>query len=174
VPNAVSATDLGYFSTNKTQNLDISARTTLGQPSEGIEPMEKSNPRRSLSLRAVYALCLALATLTHVILDLRYGLLLGGLESLGYPAFVRIYWASLTFLDPLCALLLFIRPRAGVILCAGIIVTDVLNNSWVGYQRSELDFGYILQVAFLIFVVTTAKCAWQGLSPNSKTSTKRE
>jgi hypothetical protein len=132
------------------------------------------NPRRSLILRAIYALCLALATLTHVIFDLRYGLLLQGLEPLGYPAFVRMYWASLTFLDPLCALLLFIRPRAGVTLCAGIIVTDVLNNSWVGYHRSKIDLGYILQVVFLIFVVTTAKSAWHGLSPNSKISTKGE
>jgi hypothetical protein len=131
-----------------------------------IGRMEISQSRRSLILRSVYAMCLALATPAHVIFDVRYGLLLGGLESLGYPAFVRMYWASLTFLDPLCVLLLFVRPRAGLILCVGIIVTDVLNNSWVRYHGSEVDISYILEVVFLIFVVATVKCAWQGLNPN--------
>jgi len=131
------------------------------------QSMKTNQSRRSLILRSMYAMCLALATPAHVIFDVRYGLLLGGLESLGYPAFVRIYWASLTFLDPLCVLLLFVRPRAGLILCVGIIVTDVLNNSWVRYHRSEVDFSYMLEVGFLIFVVATVKYAWQGYQRNT-------
>jgi hypothetical protein len=97
--------------------------------------------------------------------DVKYGVLLDGLSPLGYPMIVRLYWASLTFLDPLAVLLLFIRPRAGLVLCAAIIVTDVINNSCVRYARSEVDIGYLLQVAFLVFVLTTIRYAWKGL-PN--------
>lgn len=127
--------------------------------------MVTSASRRSLILRTTYATCLALATPVHVLFDVRYGLLLSGLEPLGYPLAVRMYWASLTFLDPLGVLLLFVRPRAGLVLCTVIIVTDVLNNSWVGYHRSESAFNinYILQVAFLLFVAATVRSAWQGL-----------
>jgi hypothetical protein len=119
--------------------------------------------RRSLLLRSIYAICLAAGTPAHVLFDLRYGLLLTGLEPLGYPLVVRLYWASLTFLDPIGVLLLIVWPRAGLILCVGIIVTDVANNSWVCYLRSGIDMNYILEVAFLLFVMTTVRYAWEGL-----------
>jgi hypothetical protein len=83
-----------------------------------------------------------------------------GLEPLGYPLLVRLYWASLTFLDPLAAVLLFVRPRHGLILCVAIIVTDVLNNSWVLYHfhsSSVLNLGP--EIAFLIFVLSTVRYA---------------
>jgi hypothetical protein len=95
--------------------------------------------------------------------DVQYGILLDGLEPLGYPLFVRLYWALLTFLDLLAAVLLLVRPRAGLILCVGIIVTDVLNNSWVQYHGSRVDINYILQVVFLVFVSATVRTAWRGL-----------
>jgi hypothetical protein len=38
--------------------------------------------RRSLILRTTYAACLAVATPVHVLFDVRYGLLLSGLEPL--------------------------------------------------------------------------------------------
>jgi hypothetical protein len=136
--------------------------------------------KASVVLRGIYATCLALATITHVLVDMRYGVFLAGLEPLGYPIGIRLYWASLTFLDPAAAILLFVRPRAGLVLCAVIIATDVLNNSWVAYHRSEfgplvLDHGQtvyhhsganmslILEVAFLIFVFATILYAWKGL-----------
>ncbi len=125
--------------------------------------MKKRLSRGSLILRAAYATCLALATITHVLVDVRYGILLDGLAPLGYPLGVRMYWASLTLLDPLAALFLFFRPRAGLVLCVAIIVTDVLNNSWVRYHRREVDIGYVLQVVFLVFVLATVRYAWEGL-----------
>jgi len=134
----------------------------------------------SIILRSIYATCLALATITHVLVDVRYGVFLAGLEPLGYPVGVRLYWASLTFLDPAAAILLFVRPRAGLVLCSVIIATDVLNNGWVAYHRSEfgplaLDNGQtayhhsganmslILEIGFLILVFTTIRYAWKGL-----------
>ena len=137
----------------------------------------------SIILRGIYATCLVLATTTHVLFDVRYGVLLDGMEPLGYPVGVRFYWASLTFLDPLAAILLFVRPRAGLILCATIIATDVINNCWVAFHQSEFgplsldnsptdqhqsggNIDLILQVAFLIFVFATVRYAWRGLQRN--------
>jgi hypothetical protein len=44
-----------------------------------------------------------------------------------------------------------------------IIISDVINNGWVHYHRSEVDLNYILEVAFLVFVLATIRYAWQGL-----------
>ena len=103
---------------------------------------------------------------------------LTGLEPLGCPVGVRLYWASLTILDPAAAILLFVCPRAGLVLCTAIIATDVLNNSWVAYHQSAFvplvlnsgqafhpdswdNIDLILQVAFLIFVFATLRYAWK-------------
>jgi hypothetical protein len=47
----------------------------------------------------------------------------------------RVDVLNVTFLDLLAALLLFVRPRAGLVFCAAIIVSDVINNSWVRYTH---------------------------------------
>ena len=120
--------------------------------------------KASLILRIVYALCLAGATCTHVALHLRYGALLGGLEGLGIPPASRYYWSSLTLLDPLAALLMFIRPRVGLALAGGIIISDVAHNSWLWHRLgTALDAVYWAQVAFLVFLFATIFFAWRGL-----------
>ena len=120
--------------------------------------------KASLTLRIVYALCLAGATCTHVLLHVQYGVLLGGLEGFGVPPVSRYYWSSLTLLDPLAALLIFIRPRVGLTLAAGIIVSDVAHNSWIWHHLDiTLDARYWAQVAFLIFLFATIFFAWRGI-----------
>jgi hypothetical protein len=83
--------------------------------------------KASSILRGIYATCPALATITHVLVDMRYGVSRAGLEPLGYPIGVRLYWASLTFLAPAAAILLFVRPRAGLVLCA-VLSRSVLQS----------------------------------------------
>jgi hypothetical protein len=115
--------------------------------------------KASLVLRAIYAICLLGATCTHVALLSRHGVLwdYGGAHLL-----TRIYWTSLTVLDPLAALLLFIRPHVGLILTVLIIVSDVLHNTLVGVP--PLNAMYLSQIAFLIFVASTVYIAWRGAS----------
>ena len=79
--------------------------------------------KASLTLRIIYALCLAGATFVHVSIHIQYGLLLGALEAQGYPLATRMFWSALTLLDPLAVLLLFIRPRVGLVL-ASVIADD--------------------------------------------------
>jgi hypothetical protein len=97
----------------------------------------------SIILRSIYATCLALATITHVLVDVRYGVFLAGLEPLGYPIGVRSYWASLTFLDPAAAILLFVCPRAGLALTSRwLTVTEDSNGS----DQSLADLSVALRL----------------------------
>ena len=45
------------------------------------------------------------------------------------PLAFNLYWKSLTALDPLAAILLVLRPRAGIILGGVIMVSDVSINA---------------------------------------------
>lgn len=125
--------------------------------------------KASLILRIVYALCLAGATCVHVVTHVQYGVLLGTLEGYGYPAFTRFFWSSLTVLDPLAGVLMFIRPYAGLILAGVIIVSDVAHNSWILHRFGRApDAAYWAQVAFLLFLFATIKVAWRGALPNER------
>jgi hypothetical protein len=97
----------------------------------------------------VQAICMLLGTYTHVAWTVRHGFLYPDV-----PIYSRLFWDSLTFLDPLAALLLFLRPRAGVILVATIILVDVLHNVFIGYL---FDPYVLLQVLFGIFVWVTLR-----------------
>lgn len=109
-------------------------------------------------LRIIYAMCLLGATCTHVAILWQHGVLW---DYGGAHLFTRIYWTSLTFLDPLAALLLFVRPHVGVILTVAIIMSDVLHNALVGGVL--LNWMFVSQVAFLLFVASTVYIAWRGV-----------
>jgi hypothetical protein len=121
--------------------------------------------KASLTLRIVYAVCLAGATCVHVAMHVQYGMLLGALEGYGYSSATRFFWSSLTLLDPLAALLMFIRPHAGLALAGAIILSDVLHNSWILHHFGGApDAAYWAQVAFLVFLFVTIRVAWRGSS----------
>lgn len=86
------------------------------------------------------------------------------------PVATALYWSSLTFLDPLAAILLFVRPRAGVGLTVAIIVSDVAHNLWfttthtprTSFVHNVASSTFLMsQIAFLIFVGATAPWAWR-------------
>jgi hypothetical protein len=119
-----------------------------------------------LLLRLVYALCLLVGASTHVWIVAHHGLLW---DYGGAPLFSRVFWTSLTFLDPLAAILLFLKPRVGLAMTLAIIAADVAHNTWfnmyVGLApRDFLNWISFPQVAFLIFVVVTFRSAWRGAS----------
>lgn len=115
--------------------------------------------RRSFYLRLIYALCLCGATWTHLQVALAHGL---GWDYGGVAQLTRIYWTSLTFIDPLAVLLLLVVPRVGLIVCVAVIVTDVAHNSWFALHNPiRLDL-YLSQIAFLLFVACTVRTAWRG------------
>ena len=115
--------------------------------------------RHALYLRLIYALCLCGATWTHLHVALVHGLCwdYGGVAPL-----TRIYWTSLLFIDPLAALLLLMIPRAGLILCVAVIVTDVVHNSWFALHFPIRMDLFLSQIGFLLFVAFTVRAAWRG------------
>ncbi|SOE57955.1 hypothetical protein SAMN05446635_1332 [Burkholderia sp. OK233] len=131
--------------------------------------MRISNPeRRSFYLRLIYALCLCGATWTHLQVALVHGL---WWDYGGAAPLTQIYWTSLLFIDPLTVLLLLLSPRAGLILCVAVIVTDVVHNSWFALHHAIRVDLYLSQIAFLLFVAFTMRTAWRGAA--SRTAVQR-
>ncbi|MDC4836581.1 hypothetical protein NQ855_17545 [Acinetobacter baumannii] len=112
-------------------------------------------------IRCIYALCLIGAGFNHLQTVLMHGLFW---DYNNAPLFTCIYWTSLTFIDPLAAILLFYRPRIGLILTFLIIFSDVIHNTWITLKvgRDLLNYMYISQFLFLVFVVCTIKFPWRA------------
>ena len=71
------------------------------------------------------------------------------------PLPLNAYWTSLTFLDPIAAVLLLWRPRAGLVLTLVIITSDVAVNFfarfYLGFHLGTLALS--LQSLFFVAVV---------------------
>ena len=119
----------------------------------------------SLLLRAIYAVCLTGASYNHAYIVFIYGL---QWDYGGLPLFVCLFWTALTFIDPLAALLLLARPKAGLGLTAAIIVSDVALNAWVGVNYGFHWPPFLAQLLFLVFVIATIRTAWSGLPGSSR------
>lgn len=121
--------------------------------------------RVSFLIRLLFALCLLGATFNHLRSAVEQGLL----WDYGYGADTalasRIFWGALTFLDPLAAALLFVRPRWGIGLTIAIILVDVLHNSfYVAAHGQWMAPFYLSQVGFLLLVLLLSPQAWRGLA----------
>lgn len=112
-------------------------------------------------IRCIYALCLIGAGFNHLQTVLMHGLFW---DYNNASLFTCIYWTSLTFIDPLAAILLFYRPRIGLILTFLIIFSDVIHNTWITLKvgRDLLNYMYISQFLFLVFVLCTIKFPWKA------------
>lgn len=120
--------------------------------------------RCSLLIRLLFALCLLVATANH----LRAVLDHGWLWDYGYGPHTllasRVFWGALTVLDPLAALLLWFRPRRGLLLTLAIIACDVLHNSfYVAAHGQWTQTFYLSQLGFLLAVLVLSPLAWRGV-----------
>ena len=121
--------------------------------------------RRSVVVRSVWALCLLIAGLNHARILVQHGLFwdYGGLHPIS-----AAYMTGLTLFDPLVAALLFIRPKGGILATVVLIVTNVIHNlattahfAPAGEFLTRASHPIILsQIAFMLFVVATARIAW--------------
>jgi len=110
-------------------------------------------------VRLVWIAGFLVGSTTHV-LDLVQG---GVAVYAGFPDAVRLYWVSLTLLDPLTVVLTALRRRAGVVLGVAIMVSDVAVNATVAATTDGLGLrGLVLQVVFGLVVVTTAPLLWRA------------
>ncbi|MBN3808690.1 hypothetical protein [Paraburkholderia sp. Ac-20347] len=120
-------------------------------------------PRASTVIRALFAVCLLAATFNHVHAILQNG----WLWDYGYGNRIalasKIYWDALTFLDPLAALLLFVKPRLGIWLTVSIIFSDVVHNTYYVAANDQWSAPfYLAQVGFLVVVLGLAPVAMRA------------
>ena len=124
--------------------------------------------RQSKIIRAIWASCLVIGGLNHARILLQNGLFW---DYDGAALGSAIYWSSLTFIDPVVAALVFMRPRLGVCCTIVLIVTNVAHNLYVtSSQAPPGEFiayaanPFVLsQIAFMVFVLASARIAWNGV-----------
>ena len=122
------------------------------------------NERLSPGIRVIRFVWIAgfvIGTTTHIA-----DLVLGGTEVYaGHPVAVRVFWVSLTLLDPLAVILVLRRSRAGIALGVAIMLADVAVN-WTVFATVE-GFGLpglVNQSLFCAFVLATALPLWRAFS----------
>ena len=125
--------------------------------------------RASIVIRTLFAVCLLAATFNHARAILQHGVL----WDYGYGSKIaltsKLYWAVLTILDPLAAVLLFVKPRAGIWLTVAIIVSDVIHNTYyVAANNQWLEPFYLAQVGFLVIVLGLAPVAARAVPSRVK------
>ncbi len=101
---------------------------------------------------------------THLIWIINNGFLS---ENYNAPFFTRFFWDSLTFIDPIAAILLIIKPKTGIWLTFIIIIIDVFHNFILCFRSiiPNSNFSYwivgnwmlMCQIFFLLFVSVTFK-----------------
>ncbi len=129
-------------------------------------------PRRfHIVVLAIWITGFLIGTTSHVV-----DLVLGGTAT--YDQFhigLRLFWVSLTLLDPLTAALLAFRRRAGIVLALVIILADISVN-WTVYLTISGNplFGVVNQTIFAIILLVTAPTLWQWFHPDNRATATRD
>ena len=89
-------------------------------------------------------------------------LIIGGLNAYSaFPIGVRLFWATLTILDPATAALIIFRRRSGIVLGSAVIIADIAVNWTVFAMIGGLSsFGVISQSLFAVLIFVTARPLW--------------
>jgi hypothetical protein len=90
-------------------------------------------------------------------------LIVGGVNAYSdFPLGVRLFWMSLTILDPATAALIIFRRRSGIVLGIAVIVADIAVNWTVFVMVGGLSiFGVISQSLFAVLILVTARPLWR-------------
>ena len=78
------------------------------------------------------------------------------------PAPTAVFWSSLTIIDPSVAVVLFIRPRLGLVLLNLLMYTDVAQNSRIIAHYGGVVWMVIDQWIVLGFVLATTLFVWRN------------
>ena len=96
-------------------------------------------------------------------------LIVGGLDVYsGFPLGVRLFWVTLTILDPVTAALIIFRRRSGVVLGSAVMIADIAVNWTVFATVGGLSvFGVISQSLFAALILVTARALWTWFGQSS-------
>lgn len=107
--------------------------------------------------QVIWVIGFLIGTTTHTM-----DLIVGGLNAYsGFPVGVRLFWVTLTILDPITAALIIVRRRSGIVLGSAVIIADIAVNWTVFALVGGLSlFGVISQSLFAVFIIVTARPLW--------------
>lgn len=140
-------------------------------PDQSAEPAGVAAPRASTLVRMVWVLWIVgflIGATTHVA-----DLIAGGARTYeGFPVGLRVFWMSLTLLDPFIVVLLLLRHRTGTVLGVAVILIDIAVN-WTVYATIGGNplFGVINQTLFAILIVATAHLLWRWFTASPRGAT---
>ena len=90
----------------------------------------------------------------------------------GLPGWLRTYFAALTVLDPLAAVLLARRRRSGVALAAAVLVSDSAANGIANYALDSAGgvtsgrVGHAVITMLALGACAAAPGLWRSASPS--------
>lgn len=110
-----------------------------------------------MTILVVWITGFLVGTATHTI-----DVISGGTQTYAdFPAGVRLFWLSLTILDPLTAALLLLRRRMGIIAALSVMTVDVTVNWTVMTTIGGISlFGVVCQSLFAAVLFGSAKTLW--------------
>ncbi|MDR6866581.1 hypothetical protein J2Y69_001174 [Microbacterium resistens] len=110
------------------------------------------------AVQVVWIAGFLIGTASHIL-----DLIAGGTDTYGgFPPALRAFWLSLTVLDPLTALLVLLRKRAGIILAIVVMLTDIAVNWTVFFTIGGNPlFGVVNQTLFAVVLLATAPALWK-------------
>ena len=98
-------------------------------------------------------------------------LLVGGWDPYpSVPGWLAVYFVSLTVLDPLAAVLLLLRRRAGLLLGDAVLLTDAAANGYANYALDasggltvgRVGHAVITLLALALLAATPRLWPWLG------------
>ena len=104
-------------------------------------------------------ICLAVGTSSHAVALFHHG---WDWNYDGMPMGTRVFWTSLTLLDPLVAVLLFLKTKPAAIILVILMVSDVVHNTWVIHRYGGEGRMVLNQWIFLTFVLLTVVLVRRG------------
>lgn len=127
--------------------------------------LERTPHRFHTAILVVWIVGFLIGTATHVL-----DLLAGGFDTYAeFPTAVRLFWVSLTILDPITVVLLALRRLAGVILALAVILVDIAVNWTVFVTLAGFPlFAVVNQTLFAVVLLTTAPMLWRGFRTRSE------
>ena len=121
-------------------------------------PRRETPDRLRAVILAIWIVGFLVGTTSHV-LDLAAG----GLQTYaGFPTALRLFWISLTVLDPVTVVLLALRRRTGIVLALAVILVDIAVN-WTVFLTIEGNpiYGVVNQTLFAVILMSTAPTLWR-------------
>ena len=114
--------------------------------------------------QVVWVLGFLVGTTTHTA-----DLIVGGLNAYSdFPLGVRLFWVSLTIIDPATAALIIFRRRSGIVLGIAVIVADIAVNWTVFAMVGGLSlFGVLSQSLFAVLILATVRPLWRWFGQSS-------